>query len=168
MKEYKKPSVTSDIIIFTKKENALYVLLIKRKNPPYKGFYGFPGGFLEENETIWDCAKRELYEETSVSNATLTELGVFSEPGRDERGWTISDCFMSFVEFDKLSYHAGDDASEAKLFKVDYKTEDNKLFITLKHNDIVLENIIDENDNEIKSMMCFDHLKMLKRALLKL
>ena len=165
MKEYPKPSVTSDIIIFTKKDEDLYVLLIKRKNPPYKGFYGFPGGFLEENETIWNCAKRELEEETSVNNASLIELGVFSEPGRDERGWTISDCFMSIVDYDKLSYKAGDDASEAKLFKVDYHKQDDKLYVNLTHEDITLENIIDDNDNEIRSMMCFDHLKMLKRAL---
>lgn len=164
-KEYKKPSVTSDILIFTKKESELYVLLIKRKNPPYQGMYGFPGGFLEENETIWDCAKRELKEETNVDVFTLKELGLFSDPHRDERGWVISDAFMAFIDYQDLKIKAGDDASDAKLFKVEYSKNKNILTIILTHDNIQLVNEIDDNDNMIKSNMCFDHLKMLKRAL---
>ena len=165
MKEYKKPSVTSDIIIFTKVLDKLNVLLIKRKNPPYQGFYGFPGGFLEENETIWQCALRELKEETDVTVYSLKELGVFSDPNRDERGWVISDCFMTFVDYKDLKFKAQDDAQDAKLFEVTYYKENNYLKINLKHDDIILENTIDDNDNIIESNLCFDHLKMLKRAL---
>jgi 8-oxo-dGTP diphosphatase len=48
------------------------ILLGKRIVPHGYGFYSLPGGHLEYNETVMDCAKRELREETG-----LTEL---SEP----------------------------------------------------------------------------------------
>jgi 8-oxo-dGTP diphosphatase len=42
------------------------VLLIKRGNTLGKGFWSLPGGKLEAGETLWDCANRELLEETGV------------------------------------------------------------------------------------------------------
>ena len=64
-----------------------------------------------------------------------------------------------------LTIEAGDDESEAKLFKVNHHSKDNKMYITLTHDNIVLENIIDNDGIIIQSNMCFDHLKMLQRAL---
>ena len=48
------------------------VLLVKNKNP-VNGFECWvpPGGGLEEGESIYDCAKRETYEETGLT----VELG---------------------------------------------------------------------------------------------
>lgn len=43
------------------------VLLHKRKNAHGDGTWSFPGGHLEFNETIEDCAKREVMEETGIS-----------------------------------------------------------------------------------------------------
>jgi 8-oxo-dGTP diphosphatase len=43
------------------------VLLIKRAYEPYKGLWTLPGGRLEPDETIEQCAIREIAEETGVS-----------------------------------------------------------------------------------------------------
>lgn len=42
------------------------VLLVRRRNPPDAGFWGFPGGHVEWGETVYAAAARELREETSV------------------------------------------------------------------------------------------------------
>ncbi|MEE2810623.1 MAG: NUDIX hydrolase [Pseudomonadota bacterium] len=47
------------------------VILVKRKNPPNAGTWGFPGGHVELGETAAEAAARELFEET----------GVIAEPG---------------------------------------------------------------------------------------
>ena len=57
--KYEKPSVTTDILIFTVNENhELELLLIKRGGHPYKGKWAIPGGFVNMTESLDDGAKR--------------------------------------------------------------------------------------------------------------
>ena len=44
-----------------------HVLLVRRRNPPDAGLWGFPGGHVEPGETALDAAARELFEETGVT-----------------------------------------------------------------------------------------------------
>lgn len=55
------------------------ILLGKRKNSYKSGSYGCPGGRLELTESLVDCAKRELLEETGVEATNLKYLGVVRE-----------------------------------------------------------------------------------------
>lgn len=43
-------------------------------------FWGLPGGVLELGEDIQTCARRELLEETGLTAANLSLVGVYSEP----------------------------------------------------------------------------------------
>jgi ADP-ribose pyrophosphatase YjhB (NUDIX family) len=45
--------------------------------------WGLPGGVLEFGESILDCARRELFEETSLTAGDLSLAGVYSEPEFD-------------------------------------------------------------------------------------
>jgi 8-oxo-dGTP diphosphatase len=47
------------------------VLLGRRKGPRKPGLYGLPGGFLETTESVEMCAKREVLEETGLSDIDL-------------------------------------------------------------------------------------------------
>lgn len=47
-------------------ENQGHVLLVRRRNPPDAGMWGFPGGKIKFGESIHAAAVRELYEETGV------------------------------------------------------------------------------------------------------
>lgn len=88
---YKNPIPTVDIII----ENDCQILLIKRKNDPFKGYLALPGGFVNEGEQVEDAAKREAKEETSLDIEPLNILGVYSDPKRDPRGHIMSSVFIA-------------------------------------------------------------------------
>ena len=71
---------------------------------------------MEPGESAADAALRELAEETNVigfTEADIHEIGLFSKPGRDPRGWVVSDAFLVPVEREKIRASAGDDAAEA-------------------------------------------------------
>ena len=57
-KEYPKPSVTVDCVIFGYRNDSLQVLLSQRIDEPYKGVFALPGGFVGVDETLNDAAKR--------------------------------------------------------------------------------------------------------------
>ena len=119
--EYKwpRPMVTVDIVLFTKTDNAYRVLLIKRGNDPFKGHWALPGGFLDKDEDLEDAAWRELREETGLKgDGHLKQIGAYGKPGRDPRGHSVSVAFMAFVKPKNIKPKAGDDASEAKWFRL--------------------------------------------------
>lgn len=115
---FERPSVTADIALFTVREKALQVLLIRRKDWPFAGLWALPGGFVRPGESVEDAARRELSEETGVREVLLEQLRVFSEPKRDPRTWVITVAFAALVASDALTLRAGTDAAEAAWFAV--------------------------------------------------
>jgi len=109
---YLNPSLTVDGIIGKNDE----ILLIKRKNPPFKDRYALPGGFVEYNENVESAVVREVEEETGLKTKIKELIGVYSEPDRDPRGHTVSVVFSLGVKSGSLS--SGSDAKKAKYFKV--------------------------------------------------
>ncbi|MGO4183425.1 NUDIX domain-containing protein [Paenibacillus sp. MCAF9] len=130
---YRSPDgAPADIVIFTivtterqtpKKAlptRELQVLLIKRNIWPFEGQWALPGGFTMENETVYDCAIRELQEETAVEDVHIEYFNVYSTPGRDPRGWIISHAFLALVNECTLEQRAAAvDASDVQLFTVE-------------------------------------------------
>ncbi len=110
--------ITVDAVIFFNDEGSSQkVLLIQRKNDPFKDQWALPGGFLENEEQLEDGAKRELEEETGLKVPKMKQVGIFANPGRDPRGRIISIAFTT-----SLTHHASvkgsDDAKDAKWFNV--------------------------------------------------
>jgi len=116
MKKLKEPSVTTDIIVFTIKENKLKVLLVKRKIEPFKDSWALPGGFVKIKESLEKAARRELKEETNVSNVYLEQLYTFGAPKRDPRGRVITIAYMALINASNVSLKASTDASDAQWF----------------------------------------------------
>jgi 8-oxo-dGTP diphosphatase len=114
--EHPRPAVTADAVIFgfDREAERLFVLMIRRKNPPYRGHYAFPGGFVEPDETVEDACRRELKEETGIEADRLKEIGVFSEPDRDPRGRIISFAFFGLVDKSEKTPSGKDDAASAE------------------------------------------------------
>jgi 8-oxo-dGTP diphosphatase len=107
--------VTVDIVLFTIREGLLHVLLIKRLIKPFENRYAIPGGFVLESESLDAAAKRELREETNVSDVYLEQLYTFGEPKRDPRGRVITVAYYALVP-NTQTLRAGTDAKEAGWF----------------------------------------------------
>jgi len=110
--------VTVDIVIFTVRGGALQVLLVKRGVPPFEGQHALPGGFVRDDESIEEAAKRELYEETGVRDVFLEQLYTFGDPERDPRGRVVTVSYYALIASDQLSLVAGADAAEAHWFSI--------------------------------------------------
>lgn len=116
--KYKKTSLTADIVLIARDGDKNELLLIKRGGHPYIDCFALPGGFAEPGESIECTAARELYEETAVENVVFESIGVFSSPGRDPRGWVVSDAFLAVADKKDVRVLAGDDAAKAVWFSV--------------------------------------------------
>ncbi len=114
--QYPRPALTVDILLFSKKEDIVKVLLIQRNNDPFRNKWAFPGGFIEMDEPLETSPYRELAEETGVKDVKLTQLHTFGQLGRDPRGRTISVVYYAFVDDAGIHPKAGDDAGKAKWF----------------------------------------------------
>ena len=118
--DYPRPALTTDAVVFgyDLKEDDLKVLLIQRANEPFQDKWALPGGFLDMNETVEECAKRELFEETGLEEVILEQLQTFSELGRDPRGRTVSIVFFGLINMHKYEPKPGDDAKDVRLFSI--------------------------------------------------
>jgi len=103
------PALTVDCVCF---DAGGRVLLVRRGNPPFKGAYALPGGFVESGETVEAACRRELLEETGIEAGELKLVGVFSDPERDPRGPTVSIAFLSVIK--AVEPQAGSDAAAAE------------------------------------------------------
>lgn len=116
--EYPRPSLTVDCVLI---DDVGRILLIERNREPFAGSFALPGGFVDPSETVEQAAARELQEETGLVAEELSLLGVYSEPGRDPRGWVVSVAFL--VRRWSGTLLAGDDASRAEFLSVDASTK---------------------------------------------
>ncbi|MBR2561202.1 MAG: DUF1768 domain-containing protein [Eubacterium sp.] len=128
-KNYPKPALTADIAVFAEKEGMLRLLMIRRGGHPYLGCWALPGGFADEGETIEQTAARELEEETGICDLDLVLTGIYSAPGRDPRGWTVSAAFSVMLPDGILKAEAGDDAAETQWIGVQMEDDSAKAIL---------------------------------------
>ena len=153
---YERPSVTTDITVFTlDDQDTLSILLIRRGQFPYKDKWALPGGFLHTGkESIDDCARRELMEETGIADAFLSQLYTFGAPDRDPRTTVISVAYMALIPKHRLSIRAGDDAGDADIFRIKYDVDGMQFsngHITISESDLA-----------------FDHANVIRMAITRL
>lgn len=113
--DYERPSVTTDVALLAYREQDLQVLLIRRKKWPYQDFWALPGGFVGMSESLEQAARRELREETGVSQVYLEQLYTFGDPDRDPRTRVISVAYLALANAEQArQVQSGDDAAEAR------------------------------------------------------
>lgn len=120
--QYPRPAVTTDCVIFGFNGQKINILLVERANEPFKGSLALPGSFLEPNETLEECAKRVLLEETGIEGIELREFGVHSEIDRDPRDRVISVLFYGLLTpsaMESVKIKSGSDAADLKWINLD-------------------------------------------------
>lgn len=114
---YQRPAVTVDAIIVSESNGNSMILLILRKANPFKGKWALPGGFVEINETLEEACKRELKEETGLTNIDLHQFYTFDAVDRDPRERVISTVFHGRL-IEAIPVIGGDDAEKAQWFPI--------------------------------------------------
>jgi len=127
-----RPMVTADAIVFAFFAGKARLLLIRRRNEPYKGRWALPGGFVGIDEELENAAARELAEETGLEGVRLEQMHTFGKCGRDPRGRQITVAFIGIAESRRPSIKAGDDASEARWFDIERLPEN----LAFDHNEV--------------------------------
>ncbi len=81
------------------------VLLAERSLPPGIGKWGFPGGMQELGETLFECAQRELIEETGIMAEPHSVLTAIESIRQDEKGKIMTHFTLVCV---LLDWHQGE------------------------------------------------------------
>jgi len=84
-----------------------------------------PGGFVEYGESAEDAVRREMREETGLELGDLRQFRVYSDPGRDPRGHTVS---VVFAACGIGKPEAGDDADRYRLVDLNAVPEADLVF----------------------------------------
>ncbi|MEW6159655.1 MAG: NUDIX domain-containing protein [Verrucomicrobiota bacterium] len=115
---YARPALTVDCVVFGFDEGELKVLLIERDLEPFVGKWALPGGFVRVDETLDDSARRELREETGLTDVYLEQLYSFGEIERDPRERVVSVAYYALVKLSDHKVKAATDARDAAWFRV--------------------------------------------------
>jgi 8-oxo-dGTP diphosphatase len=122
MDEYRNPVPSVDIIL----QKGSEILLVKRKNEPFKDQLALPGGFVNEGEAVENAAIREAIEETSLEIEPIDILGVYSDPKRDPRRHVLTVVFVGTIL--NGTPNPRDDSSEIKWVRLDDIQKTNLAF----------------------------------------
>ena len=126
MTDRSHPAVTVDGLVLVDRK----LVVIRRGNEPFRGMPALPGGFVELGETTLEAVVREVREETGLETKVLRLVGVFSDPGRDPRGHTVTIAYALEAIGGRLK--AGSDAAA-----IDLVDPDDPPRMAFDHNEIV-------------------------------
>jgi 8-oxo-dGTP diphosphatase len=116
---YKNPSLAVDLAVFGYHNKELSVLLLNRKDEPFKDGWTLPGGFLQIEETLQEVCNRIMKTKIGLENIYLEQLYTFDEPERDPRGRVISIAHYALVNPQRFEIVAGKMANDVQWFPVD-------------------------------------------------
>jgi ADP-ribose pyrophosphatase YjhB (NUDIX family) len=100
--------IAVDCILFGFNRNELKLLLTKRSFEPEKGKWSLIGGFVKQDESLDDAAKRILYKLTGLNNIFMEEVKAFSCVNRDPVERTISIAYYALIKTGKNLKISGD------------------------------------------------------------
>jgi 8-oxo-dGTP diphosphatase len=95
------------------------ILLIKRGEEPFKGYWATPGGYMNWDESLEDAVRRETFEETGLAVTTCRLLNTYSEPSRHPHQ-SVAVVYVVETTGEPV---AGDDAIDFKWVPLDELTD---------------------------------------------
>ena len=176
---------TTDILIYSidsrKNDNTrelpkkyFSILLVKRDKEPFKDMWCLPGGFVNNDETSYDAAKRVLKKETNISDAYIEQLCVSDKVDRDPRGRVVSTSYIALVDKSKIKDKL---SNNTKWFDIEIN-EDKNINIKLSNEEEVSicinKKLINEKAKQYKyelvnsNNIAFDHGELINRGIIEL
>jgi 8-oxo-dGTP diphosphatase len=117
LRQYPRAGLTVDCVVFgLDVDDRLKVLLIQRRIPPFVGHWALPGGFVRMEESLDAAARRELAEETGVTEVFLEQLYTFGQVDRDPRDRVVSVAYYALVNLRDHAIRAATDARAVAWF----------------------------------------------------
>ncbi len=104
MKHYEKHPkyfVAVDCVILGYNEGELCLLLYPRGFEPSKGAWSLMGGFVQENESSDDAAKRVLKQTTGLEDIFLEQVSTFTDPDREPDERVVSIAYYALIRMDE-------------------------------------------------------------------
>jgi len=99
-KQHPKHYIAVDCSIFGYEEGELKLLLYPRGFEPSLGKWSLMGGFVQENESMEEAARRVLLQTTGLKDIFLEQGSAFSKPDRDPGARVISMTFVALIRID--------------------------------------------------------------------
>ena len=154
--QFERPSVTSDILLLSVssgvqnnyrklKEKFYSVLLVKRKDYPFKDKWCLPGGFVKNSEITEEAARRILAKETNLHNIFMEQLYTFDSIDRDPRTRVLSVSYIALVDKNKLNDSLYENAS---WFNISYIEDDKTFTVTLDNGNETLNFVVSKTLKE--------------------
>ncbi len=111
LNDYARPSMAVDTAVLTvpDEESKLFVLQVRRVGSHAQGSWALPGTFLHEREQLSAAVSRSLRAKAGIAGRRPTQLHVFDDPARDERGWVLTVAHVDLVPYAELAAVVGDD-----------------------------------------------------------
>jgi ADP-ribose pyrophosphatase YjhB (NUDIX family) len=98
--------VAIDCVIFGFSEGGLNLLLLKRNFEPARGNWSLPGGFVQNEESADDAAKRVLAELTGLTDIYMEQVGAFGQVHRDPGERVVSVAYCALLSMDEYDTEA--------------------------------------------------------------
>ena len=114
-----RPVLTTNIVVFTLRDEQLKLLLIRRRNAPFEGCWSLPGGVVGTDEDVEANAMRKLEDSTGLSGIYLEQLYTFSAPERDPRERVISVAYYALVASKRLQLRTDEDSEGVGWYSLD-------------------------------------------------
>lgn len=112
---YERPSVTVDVALLTACEGDLFTLLVRRSEPPDKGRWSLPGGFVGMTEPLDAAAFRVLNDKAGTGRVFLEQLYTFGDPDRDPRTRVITVAYYALIARERFPHDAGEGRTLARV-----------------------------------------------------
>jgi len=116
---FERPSVAVDVVLLTTAGSQLQTLLVRRQEPPAKGLWSLPGGFVDVRESLDVAAERVLRLKAGLTDVFLEQLYTFGDPARDPRTRVISVAYYALVPDQRLKTSDGSSPIERALAKIE-------------------------------------------------
>lgn len=117
-RKYQFAVIATDVVVFTVRDDKLWVLLMKMTKEPYQKSWAVPGGLVGANESPETATRRQLKEKTGLANVYLEQLATFGEVGRDPFGRVVSVAYLGLLPTGAASVAAIDSRADVAWYSV--------------------------------------------------